>query len=189
MAHWAKVNSDGVVEETIVTKNDDVDDGQSWIKANLDGTWLKTSYNTRKNVHVLGGTPFRKNYGAVGSTYNEVLDGFIPAKLDFETNFVLDEETCTWIPHVPIPEDADFIVEYGPDFTKDDAQPDSKMYVWLKDHETWGMMPNSNYPRPDNDHYWNPIDKEWQLPTDENPYANGVWDAVTKHWIELPKQN
>jgi hypothetical protein len=40
----------------------------------------KTSYNTIKGVHLLGGTPFRKNHAGIGYTYDETRDAFIPPK-------------------------------------------------------------------------------------------------------------
>ena len=42
--------------------------------------WKQTSYNTRGGVHLLGGTPFRKNHAGIGMTYDEDRDAFIAPK-------------------------------------------------------------------------------------------------------------
>ena len=62
----------------------------------------RTSYNTVGGVHVLGGTPFRKNYAGIGFVYDEVRDAFIPPKR--WESWTLNEETCLWEPPVPMPE-------------------------------------------------------------------------------------
>ena len=56
--------------------------------------WKQTSYNTRRGVHKLGGTPFRKNYAGKGYWYDRKRDAFISPKP--HPSWVLDEETCDW---------------------------------------------------------------------------------------------
>ena len=85
MAHFAKLNSDNIVQEVVVVSNDIATTEQAGVDFlnNLHGTndvWKQTSYNTYANVHTLGGTPFRKNYGSIGFTYNETIDGFVAPK-------------------------------------------------------------------------------------------------------------
>lgn len=157
MAHWAKINDEGMVENIIVTSNDEFDEGESWIAENLDGTWVKTSYNTRKNVHSLGGTPLRKNFAQPGFTYDAEIDAFIPPKLEAEEDFILNTELGIWVPPVSVPEDADFVAQYGPDFAE--APEGSKVYFWMIDDSVWGMRPNT--PKPEGNFGWNPIAKEW----------------------------
>lgn len=104
MAHFAEIDENNIVIR-VVNTDDDLMNEQEAIEflESLGGTWLKTSYNTRLNTHVLGGTPFRKNYAGVGMTYSEELDAFIPEKpVDFPS-FVLNEETCGWEPPTPFP--------------------------------------------------------------------------------------
>lgn len=94
MAHFAKVNN-GTVEQVIVAEQDIID--------TLDGTWVQTSYNTDGGVHLLGGTPLRKNYATIGGVYDSVRDAFYePQPFD---SWVLDEESCIWIPPTPRPDD------------------------------------------------------------------------------------
>lgn len=175
MAHWAKINDEGIVEDIMVTSNDEADEGESWIAENLEGTWVKTSYNTRKNKHSLGGTPLRKNFAQPGFTYDSELDAFIPPKLDGEEDFVLDPETAIWVPPVAFPADADFVLTYGaePELTEQEIEVDgnvttvirpnipegSKVYFWMPGQLTWGMLPNM--PKPEGEFTWDPIAKEW----------------------------
>ena len=95
MSNWAEIDSNNVVLRVTVGSNDEPDEGYQWLVDNLGGTWIKTSYNTREGIHELGGVPFRKNFGAVGYTYDLVRDAFIPPK-PIEGNWELDEDTCTW---------------------------------------------------------------------------------------------
>lgn len=110
MAHFAKVEN-GVVREVIVISNDDCDPGefpdselagQTFIASlGLGGEWLQTSYNTSHGQHSEGGTPFRGNYAGIGFIYDEALDAFIspkPSPSDEVSDWVLDEETFSWVP-------------------------------------------------------------------------------------------
>ena len=89
MAHYAKV-CDGKVLRVIVADED-------YINSFVDtepGNWIQTSYNTIGGVHVLGGTPLRKNFAGIGYTYDAQRDAFIPPK-EFNS-WVLNETTCLW---------------------------------------------------------------------------------------------
>ena len=202
MAHWAKINEENIVETIIVTSNDEADEGESWIAENLEGRWVKTSYNTRRGIHLFGGTPFRKNFAEVGGTYSPELDAFIPAKLEWQKDFILDEETCDWVPAVPFPEDADYVMFYGKTpatveveteingetvlVGELDVLPTDNVYFWLHSESDWGMYPNSNYPKPEGQYFWNPLAKEWQAPTDEKPEGQYFWNVFTNEWVEVP---
>lgn len=103
MAHWAELDENNVVVRVTVGDNNDPDEGYQWLIDNLGGRWIKTSYNTYGGVHINGGIPYRKNYAAIGFTYDEQRDAFIPPKpdpivLEDGTTFehLLDEETCLW---------------------------------------------------------------------------------------------
>jgi hypothetical protein len=108
MAHWAEIDENNVVIRVIVASNDEPDEGYQWIIDNLGGRWIKTSYNTWANTHLLGGTPFRKNFATPGGTYDERLDAFIPPVPAEKFGIIsgkpltydLDEETCQWIRRV-----------------------------------------------------------------------------------------
>ena len=91
MAHFAKLDENNVV--IFVTVGRDEDNEQELTERTGD-VYKQTSYNTQGGVHLLGGTPFRKNYAGLGYTYDEQRDAFIAPKP--EGNFILNEETCLW---------------------------------------------------------------------------------------------
>jgi hypothetical protein len=98
MAHFAIVENSTVLNVVVAE--------QDWIDQ-LDPitreSYIQTSFNTRKGVHVLGGTPLRKNYAAIGYTYDRERDAFIPPQPS--STWILDEFTCTWEPPIPCPGD------------------------------------------------------------------------------------
>ena len=97
MAHYAFLDSNGVVTEVIVGKNEG-ENGIDWEQhygAFRGQTCKRTSYNTVGGVHNGGGRPHRKNYAGIGYTYDAVRDAFIPPKPS--DNAVLDEATCLWV--------------------------------------------------------------------------------------------
>ena len=86
MANFAKINSDGIVEEVLVVSNDLEHRGSEFLAVdlNLGGTWIQTSYNGN----------FRKNYAGLGYKYDTERDAFIPPQCHDEA--LLNEETCQW---------------------------------------------------------------------------------------------
>ena len=112
MAHFAKI------EDGIVTQVNVVD--EEYFHANREtrytGTWVQTSYNTQGGIHLLGGTPLRKNYAGIGYTYDETRDAFIPPK-PFNS-WLLNEDTCQWDAPVAYP-------------------TDGKMYQWDEEQQQW----------------------------------------------------
>tara|TARA_R110002033_G_scaffold16564_1_gene45759 strand:+ start:188 stop:571 length:384 start_codon:yes stop_codon:yes gene_type:complete len=81
----------------------------------------KTSYNTMGGVHLLGKTPYRKNYAGVGYTFDEVRDAFIPPKQEGLDSWILDEETCLWKAPVEYPNDG-------------------KVYRWNEESQKWILL-------------------------------------------------
>jgi hypothetical protein len=123
MAHFAKLGIGNVVEKVEVISNDIATSEQAGVDFlnDLYGTndvWKQTSYNTKGGEHKLGGTPFRKNYAAIGFKYNERLDAFIPPKR-FKS-WILNETSCLWEAPVPFPTD-------GQD------------YDWNETNQTWDL--------------------------------------------------
>lgn len=112
MSHFAYVNAKGIVEQVIVAEQDVIDSGMF----GSPGSWIQTSYNTRGGVHLLGGTPLRKNYAGIGYTYDSNRDAFIPPKP--YNSWVLNEETCLWDSPVAYPNDGN-------------------AYVWNEDQGNW----------------------------------------------------
>ncbi len=104
MAHYALLDENNVVLSVIVGKDEGGDTDWEAYYGNITGkTCKRTSYNTFAGTHREGGTPFRKNYAGIGSTYDESRDAFIPAKP--YNSWVLDENTCQWQAPTPIPTD------------------------------------------------------------------------------------
>ena len=106
MAHFARMDKDGIVVQVIVIEQDMLDTG-NWGDPN---DWVQTSYNTRGGVHYApnsnepdGGVALRKNYAGKGYTYDQTRDAFIPPK-PF-SSWELNEETCNWNPPTPYPDD------------------------------------------------------------------------------------
>jgi len=108
MAHFCKIGKGSKVEKIVVVHNNVATSEQAGIDFlnNLYGTndiWKQTSYNTLEGVHLLGGTPFRKNYGSLGFKYDQTRDAFISPK-PFGS-WILNEETCHWEAPVAKPDD------------------------------------------------------------------------------------
>jgi hypothetical protein len=94
---------------------------------NLHGwaIWKQTSYNTRGGVHLLGGTPFRKNHAGIGYTYDEDRDAFIPPKS--YASWTLNEDTCLW--EAPIAR---------PELTQEQID-NNNYYEWNEENQTWDL--------------------------------------------------
>jgi len=106
MSHFAKLDSNNFV--TYVTVGRQEDDGlETELTERTGDVYKQTSYNTYGGVHLLGGTPLRKNYAGIGYTYDEDRDAFIPPQP--YPSWVLDEATCLWTAPVPLPDDADTV--------------------------------------------------------------------------------
>lgn len=108
MAHFSKLGTGNIVTEVQVVSNDVATTEQAGVDFLNDlyktrDVWKKTSYNTKGGVHLLGGTPFRKNYGGIGYTYDQTKDAFIPPK-PFDS-WTLNETTCIWEAPVAYPSD------------------------------------------------------------------------------------
>lgn len=79
MAHFVKVEEDGIITQAIVVANEDCGGGEfpfsepmgQVFLANigLEGTWKQTSYNGN----------FRGRYAGIGMKYDSVLDEFVNA--------------------------------------------------------------------------------------------------------------
>jgi hypothetical protein len=93
MAHFAELDNDNVVKRVIVVSNDKEAEGETYCHDLLGGDWKQTSYNNN----------IRKNYAAIGYTYDAAKDAFIPPQ-PF-VSWTLDETTCQWKAPVDYPSD------------------------------------------------------------------------------------
>jgi hypothetical protein len=112
MAHFAKIENGTVTQVNVIDEDYFAENRET----RYTGTWVQTSYNTQGGVHLLGGTPLRKNYAGVGYTYDEARDAFIPPK-PFNS-WLLNEDTCLWDAPVAYP-------------------TDGKMYQWNEEQQQW----------------------------------------------------
>jgi hypothetical protein len=111
MAHFAKLDENGVVLEVVVVNNNDAPDEASGIAflGNLFGdgiVWKQTSYHGN----------IRKNYAGIGYSYDELRDAFIPPQP--YPSWLLNEQTCLWESPTPMP-------------------TDDKRYQWDEDAKAW----------------------------------------------------
>ena len=123
MAYFAKLGIGNIVEKVEVVSNDIATNEQAGVNFlnnlyNTSDTWFQTSYNTIGGVHLLDGTPFRKNYAGIGFTYDEDKDAFIPPQP--YTSWTLNETTCQWEAPVAYPDDG-------------------KRYEWNETNENWQL--------------------------------------------------
>lgn len=101
MAHFSQIDSNNKVILVLRVSNDQitvdgVEDENLGIQfcksiVGLDTNWKQTSFNGN----------FRKQFGAIGFTYDEENDIFIAPKP--AENWILDPNTFDWIPPIPEP--------------------------------------------------------------------------------------
>ena len=101
MAHFAKLDNN-VVTEVIVSEQDFINSGA----VGDSFLWVQTSYNGN----------FRKNFAAVGYTYDKTKDAFIAPKP--YPSWTLVEDTCQWQAPTAMPDDG-------------------QAYTWDEDTTSW----------------------------------------------------
>jgi hypothetical protein len=111
MASFAKIGLNNKVIEVLSVHNNVLKDSNG-IEQEVNGidfltkltgypVWKQTSYNTHGGIHNNNGTPFRKNFAAIGYTYDEDRNAFIPKKP--YNSWILNETTCFWNAPVAMP--------------------------------------------------------------------------------------
>lgn len=122
MAHYAKVNSDNIVDE-VITFNDEVEaDGGPSAPLPDGWRWIQCSYNTRNGEHLNGGTPLRNTFPGKGCVYNPEHDLFhLPQP---HNNWTLNQTTWLWEAPKPRPEPID-------------------KYVWSDEEDDWVLDPRT----------------------------------------------
>lgn len=126
MAHFAKLDSNNIVTQVVVVKNNVIlkaDGTESELKGKQflnslfgSATWVQTSYNRS----------FRKNYAGIGYTYDSIRDAFIPPKP--YDSWILNETTCLWDCPVDFPT------------TTEDSDGNPIFYEWNEDNQTWDLI-------------------------------------------------
>jgi hypothetical protein len=116
MTHFAKLDKNNIV--IFVTKGREEDEGkEAELSARTGDQYVQTSYNTRGGVHLLGGTPFRKNFAGIGWTYDQTRDAFVPPQP--YPSWTLNETTCLW--EAPV------------------AEPADGLHIWDETNQQWVM--------------------------------------------------
>ena len=138
MAHFAKIDLNNDVVDCIVIHNDVATSeaaGQEFIANVLkkEGTWLQTSYNTVADVHRLGGTPLRGNFGTKGSTWDPVLEIFMPPK-PFPS-WVMSNSASKWTS--PIGDRPSFTAEQE---SQNAAGTHDWLYYWDEENLSWELF-------------------------------------------------
>jgi hypothetical protein len=127
MAHYAKLDENNIVIETIVIADRDCLD-ENGVECEENGRrmcealtghakWKKTSYNTRGGVHYDPNTgepsadqskAYRLNFAVPGMKYNDSLNGFVQHESKLLPRMILDSQTGFFKlprPEIPYPED------------------------------------------------------------------------------------
>ena len=137
MAHFAKLGVGNIIEQVIVVSNDIATTEQAGVDFinklyNTRDVWKQTSYNTKEGVHLLGGTPFRKNYAGIGYKYDQTRDAFIPPKP--YNSWTLNETTCEWEPPIEKP------LTYTQGHLDVNGDPSSDNYIWNESNQSWDLI-------------------------------------------------
>ena len=136
MAHFAKLGKGNKVVTVEKVSNDIATTEQAGVDFlnNLYETndvWKQTSYNTRGGVHILGETPFRKNYAGMDDKYDQARDAFIAPK-PFNS-WILNETTCQWEAPVEKP------LTYINNLKDIDNNPFPDYYIWNETTKQWDL--------------------------------------------------
>ena len=112
MAHFAKLNSNNIVEDivfidNIITHENITRDGEEVSEEveqkgidylenifGSDTVWKQCSFNTWSNKHKLGGTPLRGNMPEIGYQWDVLRNAFIPPKPG--SGYILIEKKLQW---------------------------------------------------------------------------------------------
>ena len=121
MAHFAKLSEDNlvlaveVVADADTTNDSNIEDeatGVTFLQKTHGWTiWKKCSYNTHNGKYWNQDNTeaedqsksFRKNYPSVGWSYNSTIDGFVPAKPEGMTSWIINTSTGHWEAPVAYP--------------------------------------------------------------------------------------
>ena len=151
MAHFAKINQENEVLNVIYIEDSHILlngienelTGQKYLEKHNNWPyymWIKTSYNTFNNKHILGGTPYRGNYAGIGSTWDENNQIFWPKKL-----------YASWVKHIPTASwkspigDAPTLTEEQT--AQNEANTHGWHYNWNENNQSWVLLNNGPMPQ------------------------------------------
>jgi len=156
MAHYAKLDENNIVLETIVIADKDCLD-ENGVECEENGRrmcealtghakWKKTSYNTHKGVHYDPNTgepsedqtkAYRLNFAQPKMKYDEELDGFVVTEnysIKLVSRMIVNPQTGHWslpLPGVPYPENLE-LETYPLDTYQEPWFWHEHKYDWIK---------------------------------------------------------
>ena len=138
MAHFAKISEENEVLQVLSMEDVHTADsegvetesiGQQYLETHNNWPahlWIQTSYNTYRNQHILGGTPFRGNYASVGYEWDQANNIFWPQKP--YASWVKNTTTASW----------DSPIGAAPELTEEEATA-NKRYYWNEANQSWDL--------------------------------------------------
>ena len=139
MAHYAFLDDSNIVIEVITGIDEDAtetlpDGFDSWEAFYLSmrpnaSACKRTSYNTRNNQHLDGGTAFRGNYAGIGFTYDSDNDVFYEPKPYASWTLNSDWE---WVAPIDKPSDYDTVYYYWDEDVYQADTSDPKTEGWVQ---------------------------------------------------------
>lgn len=148
MAHFAELNEDNIVTQTLVVPDDQEHRGEDYLanEIGLGGRWIQTSFNNR----------IRGVFAIPGMTYLPDVDKFMPFKPEVNPSFVFDEGRWAWVCPVEEPFDADMVIGglKQPEFEDAEIEIDGimvpvkkpilpenpKVYMWSEPKVAWELL-------------------------------------------------
>ena len=103
MAYFAKLGTGNIVEQVISINNAVITDANGAEQEQLGNDFINNLYGSRdvwKQTSYNGN--IRKNFAAIGYSYDQTRDAFIPPKP--YNSWILNETTCLWEAPVALPD-------------------------------------------------------------------------------------
>ena len=126
MAHFAKIGKGNIVVAVNVVNNEVITDANGVEQEQLGVDFLNNLFNSRdvwKQTSYNGN--IRKNFAAIGFSYDQSRDAFIAPK--FYESWVLNEDTCQW--EAPVAE---------PELTQEQLD-NNNYYSWNEETKQWDL--------------------------------------------------
>jgi hypothetical protein len=160
MAHFAKLDSNNIVENVIVISNEVLEDSEGNEVEQLGIDFCKSLYGENTNwVQTSYNSNIRKQYAEIGFEYDSTNDVFIVPQPFASWTLDLNYD---WQPPTPYPSD-------------------NKTYSWNEETLSWDLFtPDSPFPS----WVWNETLWIWEAPT-PMPTNGGIWNEENQTWDSI----